>query len=447
MENHSLASHPDSRHSSPYSQEVDNENTSMDDPFFTTTTNNNHKVKFMCSYGGNIQFRTHDNQLAYVGGDTKIMAVDRNAKLSAMTAKLSSLCNADVFIKYQLLREDLDALILVTNDEDLEHMLIEYDLSQRESVKPARLRLFLFPPKPLALTSFESNDLKSEQQRFIDALNFVHIPHVKGTSTSVAASAANLDFLSGLDYRYSIVPATKLPDFVPPPASAIPPAETNGSPMGTDRGSEDRNVVGEPTESPVEIQIQIEESQRLHWEKNDQVQPTGDEDNGTVNKSMDYNSQRNLKKLKAPPVHIVPAPVSIARSVTVYLPERLMTSAGYSLAALVTVTDQPLYLIATPVIMYHATTLRAVTGTSRIGANSVEASGIAQPKVEVGEPTGYPLMVYKDAGRQVFITAPAAWGGVVPPHLEVATGSDGTQGGGGTALSQEGKVSKADFTV
>ncbi|KAE8657017.1 putative Oxidoreductase, zinc-binding dehydrogenase family protein [Hibiscus syriacus] len=102
------------------------------------TNNANYKVKFMCSYGGKIQPRSHDNQLAYVGGDTKILAVDRNIKFSAIMAKLSSLYGggSEVCFKYQLPGEDLDALISVTNDEDLEHMMMEYDRSHRVSAKP-----------------------------------------------------------------------------------------------------------------------------------------------------------------------------------------------------------------------------------------------------------------------------------------------------------------------
>lgn len=269
-----------------------------------------------------------------------------------------------------------------------------------------------------------------------------------------------------------------MPDSVTPAASAILHVAANGSPTGTDGGSEDRHIVGEPAGSPTEIHTRIEESQRLHLEKNDHILLKGDEYNGTVSKTMDHYSQINPGKEATLPVHIVPAPVSFPGSAAVYLPERLMTSASYSLAAsATTVTEQPLYLIATPAVMYHATTLRAMTGPvgqpyyrvprmvptsefyngaplaslslshshsqSRIGANGVETSAIVQQKVEVAEPAGYPQMVYEDAGRQVFVAAPAAWGGVVPPHLELAAGSDGTQGGGTTTLNQEGKVSKA----
>ena len=115
---------------------------------------------------GKIQPRPHDNQLAYVNGETKILAVDRNIKFNAIMSKLSSICNdVDLCFKYQLPGEDLDALISVTNDEDLEHMMLEYDRLLRNSAKPARLRLFLFVVNS-APASFSTGDPKSERQWF-----------------------------------------------------------------------------------------------------------------------------------------------------------------------------------------------------------------------------------------------------------------------------------------
>nr|GME18557.1 Phox/Bem1p protein [Ipomoea batatas] len=105
------------------------------------------KVKLMCSYGGKIQPRQRDNQLAYVGGDTKIVTVDRKIRFSEISLKLSSLCNCgEVCIKYQLPGEDLDALVTLIDDDDVEHMMVEYDRMHKGSAKPARLRLFLFNP-------------------------------------------------------------------------------------------------------------------------------------------------------------------------------------------------------------------------------------------------------------------------------------------------------------
>lgn len=50
------------------------------------------RVRFMCSFGGKILPRPHDNQLRYVGGDTRIVTVLRhNTTFSSLLSKLSKL--------------------------------------------------------------------------------------------------------------------------------------------------------------------------------------------------------------------------------------------------------------------------------------------------------------------------------------------------------------------
>ena len=95
MENYSnYSSYPDSRDSSPRSREIiDCDAASWDETSAAAAQQQQqaYKAKFMCSYGGKIQPRQHDNQLAYVGGDTKILSVDRAIKLPAFLAKLASI--------------------------------------------------------------------------------------------------------------------------------------------------------------------------------------------------------------------------------------------------------------------------------------------------------------------------------------------------------------------
>ncbi|GAA0163532.1 hypothetical protein LIER_39614 [Lithospermum erythrorhizon] len=138
-------SYPDSATSTPHSLEPAFEN---NPPPWGVEEQQTHKVKFMCSYGGKILPKPHDHQLSYIGGDTKIISIERNVKFELLSHKLASLCDEyeGVLIKYQLPDEDLDALISVTNDDDLENMLHEYDRLCKASNRPARLRLFLFPP-------------------------------------------------------------------------------------------------------------------------------------------------------------------------------------------------------------------------------------------------------------------------------------------------------------
>ncbi|XP_047338650.1 uncharacterized protein LOC124942232 [Impatiens glandulifera] len=159
---------PDSAESSPRSRPGD---TWPDEPLPSIP---GAKLRLMCSYGGHIIPRPHDKSLCYVGGDTRMVVIDRNSLLSSFSTRLSkTLINGRSFtLKYQLPNEDLDSLISVTTDEDLENMIEENDRINSSSSKPARLRLFLFPNKPETAISMGSliNDAKSENW-FVDALN------------------------------------------------------------------------------------------------------------------------------------------------------------------------------------------------------------------------------------------------------------------------------------
>ncbi|XP_039069810.1 uncharacterized protein LOC120216456 [Hibiscus syriacus] len=289
MEIFPYSSYPESDDSSPHYREMECENQSWDDPPLMNATSNSNK-KVMCSYGGKIQPRSHDNQLAYVGGDTKILAVDHNIKFSAIMAKLSSLHGGDceVYFKYRLPGENLDALISVTNDEDLEHMMVEYGRTHRVSAKPARLRLFLFPLNPpLVAPGFEGSELKSERQWFVDALNSGQIQNLDATLPPAAAvPVTNLDFLFGLD-------KVKVPDFLPPPWDRT-------------ADSEDRHVIADPMMFPAEIQRQIQELQRMHIAATQEqgiLQRKVDESNAKAFSTQDYSKTSDK-------ITTSPAPIS-----------------------------------------------------------------------------------------------------------------------------------------
>ncbi|XP_066332778.1 uncharacterized protein [Miscanthus floridulus] len=159
------------------------------------------KVRLMVSYGGRIQPRPHDNQLAYVNGETKILSLERPLVFTDFAARLAALAGnaGDICVKYQLPGEDLDALVSVTNDEDLEHLVLEYDRLHIQPPATAssagsgssrggstlRLRVFLFPvqspqpppppPQPAGLL-----EPKAEQRHwFVEALNTVPLPPSK----------------------------------------------------------------------------------------------------------------------------------------------------------------------------------------------------------------------------------------------------------------------------
>ncbi|OVA06778.1 Phox/Bem1p [Macleaya cordata] len=163
------------------------------------------RVRFMCSFGGQILPRPHDNQLRYVGGDTRIVAVHRGTTFSGLLTKLSKLSgNTDITIKYQLPNEDLDALISVSTDEDVENMMDEYDrLIQGSNPKLARLRLFLFPvgnSRSSSIGSLFDGSTKRENW-FFDALNggvgSASLERGRSEASSIVSEVP--DYLFGLD--------------------------------------------------------------------------------------------------------------------------------------------------------------------------------------------------------------------------------------------------------
>lgn len=149
--------------------------------------------------------RPHDKSLCYVGGDTRIVVVDRSSSLRDLCSRLSrTILNGRPFtLKYQLPNEDLDNLITVTSDEDLDNMIEEYDriASASSTMKPSssRLRVFLFFTKPDTTLSMGSllDDAKSETW-FVDALNNSGILS-RGVSDSAGDSFVNLDSVPASD--------------------------------------------------------------------------------------------------------------------------------------------------------------------------------------------------------------------------------------------------------
>ncbi|KAL3729324.1 hypothetical protein ACJRO7_026433 [Eucalyptus globulus] len=169
-------------------------------------TSLSNKVKFLCSHGGKILPRpatgtsstwaarpgsppslaTHLSPvLAFLRDDWHVGFVDLMKKLSAQI-------DSDVVLKYQVAQEDLDALVSVQSDEDLRHMLDEYDATQRrEPEAPA----FLFPANP---TVVENQTAALEQQtleqRYVDTINGIvrTIPNVRLAPLRVSCAAFSI---------------------------------------------------------------------------------------------------------------------------------------------------------------------------------------------------------------------------------------------------------------
>ena len=297
------------------------------------------KVRLMVSYGGRIQPRPHDNQLAYVNGETKILSLERPLRFADFAARLAALAGnlGDICVKYQLPGEDLDALVSVTNDEDLEHLVLEYD--RLHLLRPApgsgggsnrgstlRLRVFLFPvqsppppPQPAGLL-----EPKPQRHWFVEALNnvpqpkqetspspvpvqqsppqqkqesvfaqqssppqakhetvFVQQPppqtvvHMPPPQPHMVLAAASPDYLFGLDNGFVPPPAVKVKD----PAGE-PPTVRENVPVELPAKNDDRhpNPAGEhvavsPVVSPAEFQRQIQELEKLQVAENGTHQP------------------------------------------------------------------------------------------------------------------------------------------------------------------------------
>ncbi|KAL3576898.1 hypothetical protein D5086_022181 [Populus alba] len=162
------------------------------------------RVRFMCSFGGKILPRPHDNQLRYVGGDTRIVAVHRSTTFSTLITKLSKLSGiGNLSVKYQLPNEDLDALITVTTDEDVENMMDEYDrILHNQNPRSARLRLFLFSTIDESRSSSISSLLDGSTNRenwFLDALNSGSSRLERGRSEASSIVSEVPDYLFGLE--------------------------------------------------------------------------------------------------------------------------------------------------------------------------------------------------------------------------------------------------------
>ncbi|KAM3242094.1 hypothetical protein ACQJBY_054662 [Aegilops geniculata] len=103
-------------------------------------------VKFMCSYGGMILPRHPDGALRYVGGNNRVLSVDRSLQFHELQRKLTDMCGWEALsLRCQLPTEDLDALVSVTTNDDLGHLLEEYDAASRDRLQQLKIRAFLFP--------------------------------------------------------------------------------------------------------------------------------------------------------------------------------------------------------------------------------------------------------------------------------------------------------------
>ncbi|KAF8364848.1 hypothetical protein HHK36_033180 [Tetracentron sinense] len=106
------------------------------------------KIKLLCSFNGVFQPKQSSGKLRYVGGETRIISVDRNIGILRFRSKISELCpqTRSFSLKYQLPEsDDIDGdapLVLVSTDDDVRCMIDEYDKLEANG-KPARLWVFV----------------------------------------------------------------------------------------------------------------------------------------------------------------------------------------------------------------------------------------------------------------------------------------------------------------
>ncbi|CAH8356892.1 unnamed protein product [Eruca vesicaria subsp. sativa] len=193
---------------------------------------NQPRVRFMCTFGGRILPRPPDNQLSYVGGDNRMIAVHRNTSFASLLNKLAKLSGkSNISVKYQLPNEDLDALISVSTDEDVENMMDEYDrIAQNQNPRSSRLRLFLFTnnmageddndSRASSISSLLDSSVNREQW-FLDALNLGSSAVTNGGSgkgfervrSEVSSIVSEVpDYLFGLDTFDESAPPHELRD-------------------------------------------------------------------------------------------------------------------------------------------------------------------------------------------------------------------------------------------
>ncbi|XWS70668.1 hypothetical protein CRYUN_Cryun03dG0066500 [Craigia yunnanensis] len=105
------------------------------------------KLKLVCSFNGAFHPRLPSGKLRYIGGETRILSVDRNIGFLKLRAKIADLCPKvmSFWLKYQVAVADVDLdmdLVVIESDEDVRCMVEEYENMELYG-KRARLWVFV----------------------------------------------------------------------------------------------------------------------------------------------------------------------------------------------------------------------------------------------------------------------------------------------------------------
>ncbi|XP_042041818.1 uncharacterized protein LOC121787208 isoform X1 [Salvia splendens] len=159
------------------------------------------KLKVLCSFGGRILPRPIDGRLRYVGGETRIVRINKGITWKELWQKAIAIYNETWAVKYQLPGEELDALVSVSSDEDLLNMMEECDvLEDGEGSK--KLRMFLFSLGDLDDAHFSLTNSECDSEiKFMVAVNGMGIGSRKDSTLCGLAnfSGNNLNNLDALN--------------------------------------------------------------------------------------------------------------------------------------------------------------------------------------------------------------------------------------------------------
>jgi hypothetical protein len=190
------------------------------------------RLKVLCSFGGKILARPSDGKLRYVGGETRIIRVSRNISWRELKLKTTAIYNQPHVIKYQLPGEDLDALISVSNDEDLRNMMEECSFLDGEDGSQ-KLRIFIVSSIEFDDMSFSLGSMDSDSGiQYVAAINGMDggaakpsIGHGLATSINEFDQFINLNIDSGqtnLSRDSSNLHPVNASNFMPPPILSRP---------------------------------------------------------------------------------------------------------------------------------------------------------------------------------------------------------------------------------
>lgn len=206
-----------------------------------TSDTTSKKMKVLCSFGGKILPRPSDGKLRYVGGDTRIIRINKDISWQELLQKTTSIYNQTHTVKYQLPGEDLDALVSVSCDEDLQNMMEECSvLEVGEGSQKLRMFLFLIDYDDLhfSLGSIEGD---SEIQ-YVVAVNGMDVGAGKTSSDHgmASTSASDLDQLVNLNTEADRAKSSRVPsetvgipsahlvsNLITPTSSAFPQSLSN----------------------------------------------------------------------------------------------------------------------------------------------------------------------------------------------------------------------------